>query len=1131
MDKDGKKDKRKSGGGVFSSFRSGKKEKSKSDRPKSKLGNVVEDEASSADPKRVQEEFSKMTDKEVEERFEQLLEESNLTEEKKKPLRIMPIDQKRKMLTISATQEKRKTDTAADIIELLNSDVKGEKKFEILSSLRVALSNNPVSWVKDFGERAGLNGLLRGLAYSGDSKAERKCALECIRCLRAFCNNSYGLRQIITHDETLTILARYIDPRDPPCMLESIRIMAGLSLVPPNGHERVLEGITSSAEINQNSRFLPIIQGLGTGDPVMQSACMQLINALISQADDMDFRLHLRNEFMRNGLRDMLENLQQVDYEEVKTQVKCFAESAEYDADDLVHRFDGFHQMDDMKLCCDVLCKITEKTDAEQYFLSILQHLLLIRDDPCIRFQYFKLIEECITQIVLQKNGMDPDFSATKRFDIDVEPLLSKLEENGGSAPMNVTNNKQLDDYLTAKQEAEAKAATFEQKFKQYEAENAELKTKIQQGIGAVVGASLGDGSGPPPAPPLPGGAIPPPPPLPGMGGGPPPPPPPPLPGMGGGPPPPPPPPLPGMGGGPPPPPPPPPFPGMGGGPPPPPPLPGSGGPPPPPPPPGMGGPPPPPPPFGMGPPPPMMAAVVPVVAVKKKYQPDVQMKRVNWNKVNVKDIQKDSFWTKVNEDSLASEDIFDGLKVNFAAKVVQKAEGQDQAEKKPPKKGTELKVLDGKAAQNLSILLGSIKVPFDEIRRRILEVDEEKLDVAVVEQLIRYLPEPEQMKQLMALKDEYATLAPAEQFGVMMSGIKRILPRLNSIAFKMKFDESVQEIKPEIVAATAGLEEVKQSGKFAKILELILLVGNYMNAGSRNEQTAAFEFSFITKLMNTKTADNKRTLLHFLADTVEKKFPDYLTFADELIHVEQASRVNEDNVQKNISQLMKSVKQLETDVKNAQQDKSAPENDKFVPVMSEFLNVAKEQCEVMEGMAKKMSTLYLETAKYFAFDPKKYTMEEFFGDIKAFIASFNQVVKDNAKIRETEEKIKRAKEIQEKREREKEQRNAQKQVLVDMNTDDDQQGVMDNLLEALKTGSAFTVNRKDGRKRPPRAAGAERRAQMTRSRSRVENAESGDKEAEDDAKPLSPTEKQRTRVRNHPAHIPGNMLDKLMES
>jgi diaphanous 2 len=40
--------------------------------------------------------------------------------------------------------------------------------------------------------------------------------------------------------------------------------------------------------------------------------------------------------------------------------------------------------------------------------------------------------------------------------------------------------------------------------------------------------------------------------------------------------------------------------------------------------------------------------------------------------------------------------------------------------------------------------------------------------------------------------------------------------------------------------------------------------------------------------------------------------------------------------------------------------------------------------------------------------------------------------------------------------------------------TEDDQEGVMDNLLEALKTGSAFNVNRerKDVRKRTPRAAG-----------------------------------------------------------
>jgi len=68
------------------------------------------------------------------------------------------------------------------------------------------------------------------------------------------------------------------------------------------------------------------------------------------------------------------------------------------------------------------------------------------------------------------------------------------------------------------------------------------------------------------------------------------------------------------------------------------------------------------------------------------------------------------------------------------------------------------------------AILLGSIKVPYMEMKRRIVEVDEEQLEVAQLEQLIRYMPEPEQMKQLAALNDEYDTLSEAEQFGVVVS-------------------------------------------------------------------------------------------------------------------------------------------------------------------------------------------------------------------------------------------------------------------------------------------------------------------------------------------------------------------------
>ena len=37
-----------------------------------------------------------------------------------------------------------------------------------------------------------------------------------------------------------------------------------------------------------------------------QVACMQLINALVTSPDELDFRIHLRNEFLRCGLKKIL---------------------------------------------------------------------------------------------------------------------------------------------------------------------------------------------------------------------------------------------------------------------------------------------------------------------------------------------------------------------------------------------------------------------------------------------------------------------------------------------------------------------------------------------------------------------------------------------------------------------------------------------------------------------------------------------------------------------------------------------------------------------------------------------------------------------------------------------------------
>lgn len=125
----------------------------------------------------------------------------------------------------------------------------------------------------------------------------------------------------------------------------------------------------------------------------------------------------------------IVENLRHTKVEQVQVQINVFDNTREEDYDELILRFDSVRlEMEDLNDCFEVLKNTTLDTSAEPYFLSILQHLLFIRDDHLIRPAYYKLIEECVTQIVLHKNGLDPDFRANRRFQIDVQPLIEGLK-------------------------------------------------------------------------------------------------------------------------------------------------------------------------------------------------------------------------------------------------------------------------------------------------------------------------------------------------------------------------------------------------------------------------------------------------------------------------------------------------------------------------------------------------------------------------------------------------------------------------------------------------------------------------------------------------------------------------------
>lgn len=81
------------------------------------------------------------------------------------------------------------------------------------------------------------------------------------------------------------------------------------------------------------------------------------------------------------------------------------------------------------------------------------------------------------------------------------------------------------------------------------------------------------------------------------------------------------------------------------------------------------------------------------------------------------------------------------------------------------------------------------------------------------------------------------------------MSTVKRLRPRLSHILFRLQFEEQVNNLRPDILAVNAACDEVRKSCSFGCLLELVLLLGNYMNAGSRNAQSYGFDLSSLCKV------------------------------------------------------------------------------------------------------------------------------------------------------------------------------------------------------------------------------------------------------------------------------------------
>ncbi|XP_077284058.1 protein diaphanous-like [Arctopsyche grandis] len=287
-----------------------------------------------------------LDERQIDDKFEEMLAGMNLSEEKKKPLRVYNSAQKKSMLIVykgvNSQEGLSKFEKPVDYITYLSQpDLTVNKLTACLENLRISLTNNPLSWVEDFVE-TGVQKLVSILSscYVKDERYTRP-QQECIKCLKAIMYDTVGCRAVFACPAAFPAIAKSVDPSKPHCMFEAVKVLAATCLV-PNGHQKVLDAITISGDPSSGKRFYPIIQGLqNDSSESSKVACMQLLNAIISTPDDLDLRLNLRNEIMRIGFSDLIDDLRGTYMEGgMYIQISAFDSSAEDDHEEFMNTFD-----------------------------------------------------------------------------------------------------------------------------------------------------------------------------------------------------------------------------------------------------------------------------------------------------------------------------------------------------------------------------------------------------------------------------------------------------------------------------------------------------------------------------------------------------------------------------------------------------------------------------------------------------------------------------------------------------------------------------------------------------------------------------------------------------------------------
>ncbi|KFY34618.1 hypothetical protein V494_06616, partial [Pseudogymnoascus sp. VKM F-4513 (FW-928)] len=394
-----------------------------------------------------------------------------------------------------------------------------------LASLAVSLRTQPISWVKTFVECQGQVALTNVLGKINRRQANGPAPVDgntsdkdldreydILKCLKALLNNKYGADDALHHQQVIVALATsLISPRLTTRKLVSEMLTFLCHWGEGEGHLRVIQAMDHvKNQMGENGRFdawMRIVEvtidgrgkmgslvgaseevrsgGIGMENLLMEYAVatLVLLNMTIDAPDkDLQLRVHIRAQFTACGIKRILTKMEGFQYEYIDKQIEKYRQNEAIDYEDLLEREnssmkDGEEpEIQDLSDPTQIVNAIMQKVNGsrtQDYFVSALQHLLLIRDnDGEERLRMFQLVDSMLSYVAMDRRLPDMDLKQSLNF--TVQSLLDKLHTDSEA-------RQALDEAQEARQVADAAMAERDEAKAQIELGADGLVAKLQK--------------------------------------------------------------------------------------------------------------------------------------------------------------------------------------------------------------------------------------------------------------------------------------------------------------------------------------------------------------------------------------------------------------------------------------------------------------------------------------------------------------------------------------------------------------------------------------------------------------------------------------------------------------------------